>query len=389
MNILSIGMRNIGRNKTRTGLTVFGGAFAVLAFILIRTMLWSWSVGVEYAAKDRLATRHKVSMILPMPKRYIDTVKQVPGVTDAAYMNWFGGKDPKPEHRDEFFASMAVDPETTLAVYPEMSLTHEEKDRWLGDRRGAVIGDILAKKLGLKVGDKYTLTGTIYPGDWEFNIDGIYKATSKSIDRSQFMFHWDYLNEGQPERRRDQIGWIATRIDDPTRSAEISAAIDRAFDEKDIQTTTMSERAMQNGFMATLSAVLTALDIVSIIVLLIMMLILGNTIAMGVRERTREYGVLRALGFAPRHVGTFVIGEGLTTGILAGGIGVLIAFPIVELIGRFLEENMGAFFPYFRMNAAIATIAVTVTIALATAASLLPARQASKLSVVDALRRVG
>jgi putative ABC transport system permease protein len=387
MTVWGIGMRNIGRNKTRTGLTVLGGAVAVLAFILIRTVLWAWNVGVEYAAKDRLATRHKVSFILPLPKRYVETVQQIPGVTEVTWMNWFGGK--APNLPNEFFASMAVDPDTVIKVYPEMSLTAEEKDRWASDRRGAVVGDVLARKLGVKVGDKYTLTGTIYVGNWDFNIDGIYHATSKAIDRSQFMFHWDFLNESVPERRRDQIGWIATRIDNPARSAEISAAIDRAFDEKDVQTTTMSERAMQNGFMATLSAVLTALDVVSVIILLIMMLILGNTIAMGVRERTREYGVLRALGFSPRHLGTFVIGEGLITGILAGVFGVILAFPLIQVGGRWLEENVGAFFPYFRMDATIAVVSVVVTITLATAASLLPARQASKLSVVDALRRVG
>jgi putative ABC transport system permease protein len=387
MNILGIGMRNIGRNKTRTGLTVLGGAVAVLAFIFFRTILWAWNVGVEYAAKDRLATRHKVSFILPMPKHYLDSVRQVPGVGAVTWMNWFGGKDPN--RPNEFFASMAVDPESVLRVYPEMALTAEEKDRWISDRRGAIIGDVLARKLGVKVGDKYTLTGTIFPGNWEFNIDGIYRATSKAIDRSQFMFQWNYLNESLPERRRDQVGWITTHINDPTRSAEISAAIDRAFDDKDIQTTTMSERAMQNGFMATLSAILTLLDIVSIIILFIMMLILGNTIAMGVRERTREYGVLRALGFSPRHVVTFVVGEGLTIGILAGVLGVILAFPLIQLGGHWLEENVGAFFPYFRMNAATAFIAVVITVALATAASLLPARQASKLSVVDALRRVG
>jgi putative ABC transport system permease protein len=387
MTVVGIGMRNITRNKTRTGLTVLGGAVAVLAFILIRTVLWAWNVGVEYAAKDRLATRHRVSFILPMPKRYVDTVRQVNGVTDVTYMNWFGAK--APNLPNEFFASMAVDPASALRVYPEMSVPPADKERWLSDRRGAIIGDVLARKLGVKVGDKITLTGTIYPGNWEFNIDAIYEATSKSIDRSQFMFHWDYLNESLPDRRKDQVGWITTRIDNPTRSAEVSAAIDKAFDEKDIQTTTMSERAMQNGFMATLSAVLTMLDIVSIIVLLIMMLILGNTIAMGVRERTREYGVLRALGFLPRHVGTFVVGEGFTVGVLAGVAGVVLSYPVVQLSGRWLEENVGAFFPYFRLNALIAFIAVVVTITLGFASSLLPARQASQLSVVDALRRVG
>jgi len=387
MNIASIGMRNIWRNKTRTALTVLGGSVAVIAFILLRTVIWAWNVQIEYAAKDRLATRHKVSFILQMPKRYVEEIRQVPGVTQATWANWFGARDPR--HPDEFFATLAVDPESFLAVYNEASVKPEDKERWLQDRRGAMIGDVLARKLGLKVGDKITLQGTIYPGDWEFNIDGIYLATQKSLDRSQFLFHWDYVNESLNDRRKNQVGWIVSRVSKPEQSPNITAAIDKIFDEKDVQTTTMSEQAMNNSFMAMFSAILKALDIVSIIILLIMMLILGNTIAMGVRERTREYGVLKALGFSSGHVGTFVIGEALTVGVLSGALGLLLSYPIVELgMGRFLEENFGSWFPYFRLSASTAVVAVVLSVAIGALSSIIPARQAARLPVIDALRRV-
>jgi putative ABC transport system permease protein len=388
MTIGGIGARNIWRNKTRALLTVFGGAFTIILFVLLRTVLWAWNIGVEYAAKDRLATRHRVSMIMPLPKRYVDTVRETPGITQSTWANWFGGKDPK--HPDDFFATMAVDPNTFFDVYSEMSIPPDQKATWQADRRGVIIGDVLAKKLGVKPGDKYTLQGTIFPGDWEFNIDGVYVATAKSVDRSQFIFHWSYLNETLPERQRDLVGWIISRTDNPSRSADLSAAIDKVFDEKDVQTTTMSERAMNNSFMAMFSAILTLLDFVSIFILLIMMLILGNTIAMGVRERTREYGVLRALGFSPAHVRTFVMGEALTVGLLAGLIGVGLAYPIVQLgMGRWIEENLGGFFPYFQMNPSTAAIGVLLSIGLGAVSAIIPAMRASKLTIVDALRRVG
>jgi len=386
MNLITVAARNALRNKFRTSLTVVGAAVAVMAFIMLRTVLSAWSVAADHAAKDRLGTRHKVSFILPLPKKYIDTVRAVPGVKQACYANWFGAKDPKDEN--SFFASIAVDP-TCLEVFDEMLIPASEREAWLADRKGAIVGDVLAKKLGVKVGDRITLSGTIYPGDWQFTVDGIYKATRKSIDRSQFMFHWDYLNESIPERRRDQIGWITTRIDEPSRGAAISAEIDRIFDEKDVQTATMSERAMNLSFMAMLSALLKALDIVSAIILLIMMMILGNTVAMAVRERTREYGVLRAVGFSPRHIGIFIVGEAVTVGLLSGFVGLALAYPIVELgMGRFLEENMGGMFPYFRIEISTMIAAVFLAVALSTLAAVLPAYQASKLSVTDALRRV-
>src|SRR5204863_7476946 len=114
-----------------------------------------------------------------------------------------------------------VDPASFLEVYNEASITPEEKTRWLADRRGAIVGDVLAKKLGVKPGDKLILRGTIFPGDWEFNIDGVYKATQKSIDRSSPFFHWAYLNESLPERTRDQVGWITSRVSHPEQSANI------------------------------------------------------------------------------------------------------------------------------------------------------------------------
>jgi len=388
MTVGGIGIRNVWRNKTRTSLTILGGAVAVLAFILLRTVLWAWNVGVEYSAKDRLATRHKVSLIMPVPKRYVDDIRQLPGIKHTTWANWFGGKDPK--RPDEFFGTLAVDPESFFEVYSEMSVPPAEKAVWLADRRGAIVGDVLARKLGVKVGDKVTLAGTIFPGDWEFNVDGIYIATQKSVDRSQLLFHWAYLNESLPERQKNLVGWVISRIDDPVQSANLTMAVDKLFDEKDIQTTTMSERSMNNSFMAAFSAILTALNIVSVIILLIMMLILGNTIAMGVRERTREYGVLRALGFSPKHVATFVIGEALTIGVLAGALGCALSYPIVQLgMGRWLEENMGAFFPYFRVSVETALVAALLSVLLGAVSAIIPAMQASKLTIIDALRRVG
>lgn len=387
MKLFLIAARNVLRNRGRTFLTVLGAAVAILAFIMLRTVLSAWMVAAEYAAKDRIATRHKVTFVMQLPRRYVDTVRETPGVKTATWANWFGARDPK--RPDEFFANMAVDPKTFLEVYDEVSVPNDQKRAWFENRKGALIGANLAKKMGLKVGDKVTLEGSIYPGDWTFDVSAIYEAKRKSFDDSQFLFHWDFLNESLPPGRRDEVGWIMSRIDDPTRGAAISSAIDRIFDERDTQTTTMSERAMNLSFMAMLSAILTALDIVSVIIILIMMMILGNTIAMGVRERTREFAVLRAIGFTPGHIRAFVIGEAVVFGVLAGVLGVALAYPIVEMgMGRWLEENMGGFFPYFRIENATLALAMGLSILLGVAASLLPAMRAARLPITEALRRV-
>lgn len=387
MNLFTVAAKNVGRNKGRSFLTMLGAAIAIIAFVLLRTVLSAWNVGIEAAAKDRIGTRHKVSFVIDLPKKYVDDIRGVPGVKAASFANWFGGKDPK--NPNNFFASMAVDSKSFFEVLDEMKLDPAVKEKWMENRKGVILGDVLAKQMGVKPGDRVTLSGTIYPGDWQFDVVGVYEATRKSVDRSQFLFHYDYLNESIPVERRDRIGWVISRIDDPSRSGDICAAIDRMFDDRDAQTASMSEKAMNLSFMAMLSAVLSALDVVSIVILLIMTLILGNTIAMGVRERTNEYGVLRAIGFRPQHIVVFILGEALTVGLLAGLLGLALAYPVVELgMGRFLEENMGGMFPYFRIEKGTMLAAVLLSTGLSVAASLIPAYQASRLPVTEALRRI-
>lgn len=392
MTLSGLSIKNIGHNWLRTILTVVGTAIAILSFVLIRTTLGAWEAGVDNAAQDRLSTIHRVTFVMPLPKRYFDEFNgargKFDGIKASTYMNWAGHKHPVRE--TEFFATMAVDTDTYFDVYPEMSVPPDQLKAWKENRQGAIAGEALAKQFGWKVGDEITLAGTIYPGDWKFKIEGIYVATKKSVDRAQLLTHWDYLNDTLPEGQKNMIGWIGSTIDDPSRAAEIAAAIDAKFDDQDVQTRTMSDKAMTMEFLGGASAILSALDIVSLVILGIMMLILGNTIAMGVRERTHEYGVLLALGFRPKHIATFILGEGLFIGLLGGALGLVISYPLVEQgLGRWLEENMGAYFPYFSIPTSVAVLAVGMAVVLAGIAALVPAYNASKLDVITALRRIG
>jgi putative ABC transport system permease protein len=383
--------KSLLRNKGRTFLTVLGVAVAILTFITLRTLVWSFTSGADNAVKDRVVTRHKVTFVMTLPKKYIDDVRNTKGVRVATYANWFGGRDPKKEN--EFFATIAVEVDTVLKVYDEIELPPAELQAWKEDRQGAIVGDVLATKMGWKKGDKIILESGIFPADpdkpWTFNIAGIYTTKSKVIDRSTVYFNWEYLNEGLPPRVRDQIGWIVSRVQTTNDAANVGRDIDRTFDVRDTQTLSQDEAAFNKSFLAGISSVLGAVDIISGVILAIMMLVLGNTIAMGVRERTAEYGVLRAIGFLPRHLALFVLGEALLVGGLGAVLGIALSYPITERgLGRFLEENLGGIFVSFRVPLSTMVIAFALALLLGLLASAIPAWSSSKLKVTEALRRV-
>lgn len=388
MELALLAMKNALRHKGRTMMTIMGVAVCVIAFMALRTVLTAWDVAAEHSMKDRLCTRHKVSFVLTLPKRYVDEIRKVPGVRAATFATWFGGKHPQREH--EFFATYAVDSASWFRVYDDMHVAPAQLEAWQADRKGAIIGDMLAKKFGWKIGDTVRLRGTTYPGTWEFTVRGIYSARSKVVDRSSFVFHWDYLNASVRPEQRERVGWFNMRIDDPSKSAAVSRAIDRRFEDYEDQTASMTEHDFNASMLGMVSAVLSAVDVVSLVILGIMGLVLGNTIAMGVRERTHEYGVLAALGFAPRQIAGFVVWEGIAVGVLGGLLGVALGYPLVnDGLGRALEENAGSFFPYFRVETGTLALAVAICALLGLLAAALPAYRATRLEVTDALRRVG
>jgi putative ABC transport system permease protein len=260
---------------------------------------------------------------------------------------------------------------------------------WKRDKQGAILGDVLATKLGIQVGDRMTLRGSFYPGDWELHVVGLYTAPAQTaVDRSTLFFRWDYKNEGVPERQRDLIGWVFTRVDDPASSARVSRAIDALFDDRDVRTVTMSERAANGTLLGGVSAVLSALEIVSFIVLTIMTLILGNTIALGVREKTTEYAVLLALGFEPRQVRFWIVAEAVSLAMTGGLLGLVLSYPLVQLgLGHWLEVNVGKFFPSFRLTLHTVIAAASLTVVLGALAALPSALRVGRMSVIDAIRR--
>ena len=388
MNLATYARRNLFRRRGRTIMTIAAVTICVLILCLLRTVIVAWNAGADSAATDRLSTRHKVSITMQLPQRYIDELRQVPGVKAATWANWFGAKDPK--ERVPFFAGFAVDVNSWFDVQDEMVVPPDQLAAWKATPNGAILGDVLARTLGVKVGDRLVITSDIYPGDWQFTVSGIYSAKRKSVDRNTFLLRWDFLNnDPRAVFSKDHLGWMVSRISDASHSAEISRQIDAKFDIHDDQTLTMTERQFALSFLGGFAAILSAFDLVSLVILAIMTLILANTVAMGVRERTHEYGVLRAIGFTPGYIRGFILGESVLVAVVGGLVGVAMVYLVVNhAIGPALEENMSGLFPYFRSPPSVLIGALVAATVLGVVAGAVPAVRAARLKVTDALRRI-
>jgi len=386
MKIFKLVIKNALRHKLRTTLTVLGIAIAVIAFGLLRTVVTAWYIGVEASQADRLITRHSVSFIFPLPYSYLEKIKKVPGVENASFFNWFGGIY---IDKDQFFARFAADHNTVFDLYPEWILSNKELEDFKKERNACVLGRDIANQYKLKVGDAMVLEGDIYPGRWEFVIRGIYQPKYKYTDATAMIFHWDYLNEKilqeYPERA-NYIGWFVVRIDNANNAAAASNKIDALFKNSPAETKTETERAFQQGFIAASSAIIEGMNAISFIIVGIIMLVLGNTMIMAARERTREYAVLKTLGFSGAHLVGLIMGESLFISALGGGVGLVLTFPIVAFFESVIPKG---WFPIFQIETITIILAISAIIIIGIASSIFPVQRAVSTKIVEGFRFVG
>jgi putative ABC transport system permease protein len=385
MMLLKILFRNAFHNKLRSSLTILGIAVAILAFGLLRTVVSSFYAGVEAASASRLVTRNAISIIFPLPISYTEKIRQVEGVKMVSYGNWFGGIY---INEKNFFPNFCVEPSTYFALYPEFVLEERQKKAFLADRKGAVAGQKLAAKFGWKIGDTITLKGTIYPGNWDFVLRAIYTGRDNTVDQTQFFFHWVYLNEAVKRRApvfADQVGFYMIGVTRPDVAADTAVTIDKTFKNSLAETLTETEKAFNLGFIAMSEAIVTAIQMVSFIVIFIIMAVVANTMAMTTRERTGDYAIMKTLGFGAKDITILIFGEALVITLTGGLIGIVLTFPAARIFG----QELATYFPVFLVSAQTIYMDVAAALIIAFLAAIIPTRHAIRIRIADGLRRIG
>jgi putative ABC transport system permease protein len=381
MKFVPLIWKNVWRRKFRTTFTLLSIFVAFMLFGILMTIRTSFSLGVDIAGLDRLVLINKVNLIMPLPVSYKARLQQVEGVEAVTHQTWFGGVYQDPSN---FFANIATEPDIFLTLYPEFRVPPEQVKAWLADRQGVIVGQDLATRFGWKIGDRVPLTGTIWQAkagqSWEFNIVGIYDGDD-GIDKTQFFFRYDYLDENRAQGQ-GLVGWYVVRIADPSKAVDLGHTFDEMFANSSAETKTTTEKGFIESFAKQIGDIGAIMIAISTTVLFMFGLVAASTMGQSVRERTNELAVLKTLGFSGGTILTLVLAESLFITVVGGGLGLGLAWLIVQG-----GDPTGGMLAIFTLPVRDIVLGVVLMVLMGVAAGVLPAVSAMRLQITDALRR--
>lgn len=367
-------------------MTIVAAAVGLITFVVLRAVSAGWTEQVTETPDNRVIARHRMGWSRSLPIAYAQAMREMPGIKYAMGGSWGGLVHPRDPRAT--INGMALEAQPFVDIHHELRAPPGQKEAFVADRQGTFVSVELADEFGWKVGDRISFRNLLFPGDIEFNVSGIFESGRTSFARRSLYFHWEYLNERLPPQSRNRINMISAEVFDPAQGASIARAIDQYFDKRNDPTFSQEDRATMAQLVGRFGAVLNSLDFVSVLILGVVLLILGNTVAMSVRERRKEYATLRALGFQPHHVIAFVLGEAALLGLLGSALCLFVAYPLVDTwLGRFLEET--AEFPAVHIPIPVAVSTLVLGALLGSLSAAGPAVGMVKRSIVESLRGVG
>ena len=371
---------SLWRKKIRTIFTLLSVFVAFLLFGILMTIRTAFTFGVEIAGADRLVLINKINLIMTLPVSYFERLRATEGVRLATHQTWFGGVYQEPAN---FFAQMAVEPESFLQVYPEFKIPEDKRKAWLSDRQGAIVGVDLARRFNWKIGDKIPIIGTIWQPKsgqvWDFNVVGLYDG-EPAVDKTQFFFRYDYLENR--DRGEGVVGWYVVKIDDAGQATQMAAKFDSMFANSSFETKTTTEKGFVEGFAKQMGDIGAIMVAILTAVMFTMILVAANTMAQSVRERTSEVGVLKTLGFSGGSILALILSESILITVIGGGLGLALAWLFVQN-----GDPTGGMLPIFMLPERDIAVGVVLIFALGVVAGILPAVNAMNLKITDALRR--
>jgi putative ABC transport system permease protein len=385
MNDLVLICRNLFRRKLRAVLMIVSILTAFAIFGVLASIERSFNAGQDVAAADRLVVVNKINFTQPLPIAYYDRVRAIEGVRQVAHLNWFGGyyQDPK-----NFLIVMAVEPASYMEVYGnEIDFPSEAREAFVRERTAALVGEAMAKKWGWKLGDRVPIASNIFTQkngsrSWDFTIVGIFTGKKAEVDTNFMVFQYKYFDETR-SFGKDEIGWMVLRTTSSALNDGVVKTVDQMFANSPYETATDTEKAFNKAFVAQFGNIALIVTLVVGAAFATILMIVGNTMMMSVRERTREIGVLKALGFTGGRILRLVLGESILLALIGGLPGLGLAALFILLV----RDSLTGLLPQLFVSPDIALAGLAVMLVLGIVTGLIPGFNAMRLKTAAALGR--
>ena len=384
MNRLTLVRKNLFRKKTRAILLMLSIAIAFLIFGALAAFYKAWTAGTDVAADNRLITVNRINFTVSMPYAYYGRIQGVEGVENVSHANWFGGYYREPAN---FIQTFAVEPESYLDLYPELSVTPEERAAFISNRTCLLAGEAVAEQFGWSVGDQVPLQSNIFSradgsDAWEFTLCGVFTGGESDLPTNYAIFHWEFFNEtisfGQ-----DALGWFIIRTEGAALNDQVINDIDAMFANSPAETETSTEAAFNEAFAAQFGNIALILSLVMGAAFATILMIVGTTMVLAISERTKEIAVLKTLGFKSGEIFAMVLGESILLSIVGGVIGLGIAAGLVALVAAAPGNPL----VNFAVSGEIWGSGLAIMVVLGAVTGLLPALNAQRLKIVDAFAK--
>ncbi|WP_397422459.1 ABC transporter permease [Phenylobacterium sp.] len=380
--------KNLFRKPLRTILLTVSIFMAFLIF----GMLTSLNVALNRASEsgssaERLVVSNKINFTQPLPIAYVNRIAAIPGVTGVTHSSWFGAY--YQDQRNSRFVGFAVDPATYMTLYAnDIRLTDAERKAFIAERTGVIVGKSIADQYGWTVGQTVPISSNIYVKpdgrrSWDMKITGIFTGAKPTDSTAALYFHYDYLNETNTFGR-DQIGNVAVRTASSDLNNQVAKAIDAAFANSPYETSTVDEKTFAQAFLKQAGDLNFIVTMVVSAAFAAILMIVSTTLVSAMRERTKEIGVMKTLGFSSPRVLRMVLGEALLLSTMGAVLGLVVSAFILAGLSK---SPAASTFGDLSMAPVVAVSGLLLAITLGLVTGAIPAASALRMSIVDALNR--
>lgn len=378
MTFFLLARRNAWRKPARTTLLMFSVAVAFVIYGLMASFL-AGSQGLEGASDNRLVVTNKAGKALSLPLSDLNQINSAKGVAASAYTARMRGfvTDEK-----NVVVVSAVDPQLMATVMgDELGLSADMLAAADQARDRVLVGKALAQTQGWSVGQRIGVTAfqtgkTDGTRDWSFEIAGIFEGNSAKVDTYFMIGRYDYFNATRA-RDKDTVDAFVVVPDAGVEPGILAPKIDALFANSAAPTKTQAEKQFLDAFVKQIADLGAIINLVVGAAFVTILMIVINTMAFAVRERTFEIGVLKTLGFSRGRIMGLILSETMFIFVVGGMLGLAVA----GILSMFADASIGlAFIPQVILKA------VAIITALGLLTGLLPAFIAMRMPIVNAFK---